>query len=66
MTAPGAEPAPGDGADRVLHTTTSLCRSCKEAVPATVIAIAASGEVWMRKTCPAHGAQEVRLSTSAA
>jgi 7,8-dihydro-6-hydroxymethylpterin dimethyltransferase len=50
---------------RVLHTTTSLCRSCKEALPASVVALA-SNEVVMRKTCPQHGAQEVRLSTSAA
>ena len=50
-------------ADRLLHTTTSLCRTCKEAVPAQVVAVA--GEVWMRKTCSAHGAQEVRLSTDA-
>ena len=51
--------------DRVLHQTTSLCRDCREALPADVVATAA-GEVWMRKQCPAHGAQEVRLSTSAA
>jgi uncharacterized radical SAM superfamily Fe-S cluster-containing enzyme len=50
--------------ERLLHTTTSLCRTCKEAVPAKVIA-RASGEVWMAKTCAAHGDQEVRLSTNA-
>lgn len=49
--------------DRLLHTTTSLCRTCKEAVPAEVVAQA--GCVWMRKACPQHGAQEVRLSTDA-
>jgi uncharacterized radical SAM superfamily Fe-S cluster-containing enzyme len=50
--------------DRLLHTTTSLCRTCKEAVPADVVALA-NDEVWMKKRCAAHGAQEVRLSTSA-
>ena len=51
--------------ERLLHTTTSLCRACKEAVPASVIALA-TDEVVMRKTCSEHGAQEVRLSTNAA
>jgi uncharacterized radical SAM superfamily Fe-S cluster-containing enzyme len=50
---------------RELHTTTSLCRSCKEAVPASVVALD-NNEVWMRKTCAVHGGQEVRLSTNAA
>ena len=48
--------------DRELHTTTSLCGSCKEAIPAAVVAV--GDEVWMRKTCKAHGAQQVRISTS--
>jgi 7,8-dihydro-6-hydroxymethylpterin dimethyltransferase len=48
--------------ERLIHTTTSLCRSCKEAVPASVVA--AGTEVWMRKSCSEHGAQEVRLSTN--
>jgi 7,8-dihydro-6-hydroxymethylpterin dimethyltransferase len=51
--------------ERLIHTTTSLCRTCKEAVPASVVALA-NHEVWMRKHCTEHGAQEVRLSTSAA
>jgi uncharacterized radical SAM superfamily Fe-S cluster-containing enzyme len=51
--------------ERLLHTTTSLCKTCKEAVPASIVALA-SDEVWMKKTCGAHGAQEVRLSTNAA
>jgi uncharacterized radical SAM superfamily Fe-S cluster-containing enzyme len=50
--------------ERLLHTTTSLCRTCKNAVAADVVAV--GDEVWMRKSCPAHGAQQVRLSTSAA
>jgi uncharacterized radical SAM superfamily Fe-S cluster-containing enzyme len=48
---------------RVLHETTSLCKVCKNAVQATVVADGA-GQVWMRKVCGEHGAQEVRLSTS--
>lgn len=51
--------------ERLLHETTSLCATCKEAVPARVVATAA-GEAWMRKACPAHGPQAVRLSPSAA
>lgn len=49
---------------RVLHQTTSLCKVCKNALPADVVADAA-GEVWMQKTCVEHGSQRVRLSTSA-
>ena len=56
----------GNGSgERLIHTTTSLCRTCKEAVPARVVA-RESGEVWMHKACAEHGPQEVRLSTSAA
>lgn len=51
--------------ERLLHATTSLCKTCKEAVPARVVALP-SGEVWMRKACDEHGEQDVRLSTSAA
>jgi len=51
-------------AERLLHETTSLCKICKNAVPARVVADA-RGEVWMRKRCEAHGEQEARLSTSA-
>jgi uncharacterized radical SAM superfamily Fe-S cluster-containing enzyme len=47
----------------LLHTTTSLCRECKNAVAAEVVN--RGGEVWMEKTCAVHGAQSVRLSTSA-
>ncbi|MBL0217270.1 MAG: radical SAM protein [Myxococcales bacterium] len=50
--------------ERLIHTTTSLCRTCKEAVQASVVALG-SGEVWMKKICASHGAQEVRLSTNA-
>src|SRR5688572_18434614 len=51
--------------DRLLHRTTSLCRDCRNAIPADIVATVA-GEVWMRKECGDHGAQEVRLSTSVA
>src|SRR5215467_9495917 len=43
----------------LLHETTSLCRECKNAVPARVVARGA--EVWMEKSCVEHGAQKVRL-----
>jgi uncharacterized radical SAM superfamily Fe-S cluster-containing enzyme len=49
---------------RLLHETTSLCRACKNAVPAAVVARGA--EVWMEKRCPEHGPQEVRLSDDVA
>ncbi|HVV85424.1 MAG TPA: radical SAM protein [Kofleriaceae bacterium] len=52
-------------AGRLVHSTTSLCKECKQAVAADVIATEA-GEVWMTKTCAQHGWQQVRLSTSAA
>jgi hypothetical protein len=55
-------PSPGE---RLLHETTSLCRVCKNGLLAQVVALD-SGEVWMKKRCPAHGSQEVRLSTDAA
>jgi 7,8-dihydro-6-hydroxymethylpterin dimethyltransferase len=48
----------------LIHRTTSLCRECKIAVEADVVARGAA--VWMEKTCPAHGAQEVQLSDDAA
>jgi uncharacterized radical SAM superfamily Fe-S cluster-containing enzyme len=51
--------------ERLLHETTSLCATCKNALPAVVVATAA-GEAWMRKACPTHGEQAVRLSPSAA
>jgi uncharacterized radical SAM superfamily Fe-S cluster-containing enzyme len=48
----------------LLHETTSLCRICKNAVPARVVA--RGTDVVMEKTCPAHGAQSVRLSDDVA
>lgn len=49
--------------ERLLHTTTSLCRSCKNAVEARVVARGAA--VIMTKSCPDHGPQEVQLSDDA-
>jgi uncharacterized radical SAM superfamily Fe-S cluster-containing enzyme len=49
--------------DRLIHETTSLCRDCKGAVPARVVA--RGGEVYLTKCCPEHGAQEARLSDDA-
>lgn len=53
-----------DTASELIHTTTSLCRFCKNAVPAQVVE--RDGAVWMRKECADHGEQEVQLSSSAA
>jgi len=55
--------AQGEG--RLLHETTSLCRVCKNAVRARVVALP-SGQVWMHKRCDEHGPQQVQLSDDAA
>ena len=55
----------GEDDDRLLHQTTSLCRTCRNGVPARVVATA-QGQVWMHKACPEHGAQSVMLSPDAA
>jgi 7,8-dihydro-6-hydroxymethylpterin dimethyltransferase len=47
----------------LLHETTSLCKACKNAVPARVVT--RGDEVWMEKTCLEHGPQEVMLSDDA-
>ena len=49
--------------DRALGTTTSLCASCKRAVPAEIVRTA--GRVVMRKRCEVHGAAEVVVSPDA-
>jgi uncharacterized radical SAM superfamily Fe-S cluster-containing enzyme len=49
---------------RLINETTSLCRECKNAVAARVVALA-DNTVWMRKRCEEHGAQEVQLSDDA-
>jgi len=46
---------------RFLHATVSLCRACKNAVEAQVMAHD-DGTVWMHKVCAQHGAQAARLS----
>src|SRR5262245_28523556 len=51
-------------AERLLHETTSLCRECKNAIPARVVALE-DGRVWMHKTCNAHGEQGVQISNNA-
>ncbi len=48
--------------DRLLHLTSSLCRVCKEGLPARVVA--REGAVWLLKRCPAHGAQDIAIGTS--
>ena len=50
--------------ESLIHTTTSLCRICKNAVPAVVIE-RQDATVWMRKVCEVHGQQEVVLSNNA-
>lgn len=49
--------------DRLLKTTTSLCATCKRAVPAELWRTA--GQVVMRKVCDVHGPAEVIVSPSA-
>jgi hypothetical protein len=39
--------------DRLLHLTTSLCRTCKNGVAARVVA--RGEEVWLLKRCATHG-----------
>lgn len=47
----------------LLHETTSLCGTCKNALSAQVFDV--NGAVIMKKRCPEHGAQEVQLSDDA-
>lgn len=47
-----------------LTATTSLCRVCKRGLPAQHIE--RDGGVWLQKTCPDHGFQEVRVAADAA
>lgn len=49
---------------RPLHSTTSLCSSCRRGLPAVVVALA-DGRVELRKECPEHGAQRVILGQDA-
>jgi uncharacterized radical SAM superfamily Fe-S cluster-containing enzyme len=59
-----AQPERNSSNERLINETTGLCRVCKNAVAARVMATP-GGEVWMRKACAQHGQQDVRLSTSA-
>ncbi|MDH4128598.1 MAG: radical SAM protein, partial [Spirochaetota bacterium] len=51
-------------AEQFINNTTSLCKICKNAINANIIANS-KNEVWMIKTCSEHGDQDVRLSTNA-
>jgi uncharacterized radical SAM superfamily Fe-S cluster-containing enzyme len=50
---PRATAAPDFGQGRPIKTTTSLCPVCLARIPADVRE--RDGQVWMDKTCPAHG-----------
>jgi uncharacterized radical SAM superfamily Fe-S cluster-containing enzyme len=50
--------------DRLLHVTTTLCATCRNAVEGRVVD--RDGAVFMTKTCPDHGPQEAWLSDDAA
>lgn len=52
------------GGERLIYSTTSLCKICRNAVPAEVLALS-TGEVWMHKLCPKHGEQTACLSSNA-
>jgi 7,8-dihydro-6-hydroxymethylpterin dimethyltransferase len=47
---------------KTLYRTTSLCSTCKNALPAEVVTDR-ENHVFMRKSCPEHGDQLVQLST---
>ena len=50
--------------ERVLRQTTSLCTTCKQGIPATIVDV---GErIVMRKHCATHGHEEILLSSDAA
>jgi len=50
--------------DVLLHETTSLCRICRNGLPAQVVS--RDGQVHMLKNCPTHGPQTAPLSANAA
>ncbi|MES2355390.1 MAG: radical SAM protein [Pseudomonadota bacterium] len=52
-----------EAVERLINHTISLCKVCKNAIPAQVVALP-NNEVWMRKACGAHGTQDVRLSNN--
>lgn len=53
----------GEGPDEYLTTTISTCGECPRRLPARVHV--AGGGVWMRKDCPDHGPQEIRVHSDA-
>jgi 7,8-dihydro-6-hydroxymethylpterin dimethyltransferase len=50
--------------ERLINETTSLCRVCKNAIPAKIMA-STKNEVWMRKRCDKHGAQDIKIGDDA-
>lgn len=50
-------------ADKILHTTTGLCRTCKKTVPAQVVR--SGDQVFLEKDCAEHGPEKVLISSSA-
>ena len=60
---PAARYDPAVPTPTVLNETTSLCATCHRHVPARVERD--GGQVWLRKVCEAHGAQEALLSSDA-
>lgn len=50
-------------AEKTLSVTSGLCRSCKKTVPAEVVRV--NGQVFLRKSCPTHGSENVLISSSA-
>ena len=44
--------------------TTSLCRTCKRGLPAAYVE--RGGALYLEKTCPEHGFQEVKIAADAA
>lgn len=50
-------------AEKTLHTTTGLCRTCKRTVPAQVIR--SDEQIFLNKLCPTHGSEKVLISSSA-
>lgn len=55
--------APTDTIQNVLKQTTSLCRVCRQAVPAEVYE--AEGRIFMHKLCETHGEETVLLASDA-
>lgn len=50
--------------EHLISETTSLCKICKNGVPAITFATP-NQEVWMRKLCQTHGIQEIQISNNA-